>query len=102
MVVRDAADGVEAAEVVFVGVVGAVPGDDVEGCVGLRGGEEMTIKFGEEGVGSAAGVVFGEGGDGCLEVARVGETIRADGAKLGELEVSLVELEYITSDRSVG
>ena len=50
MVVRDAADGVEAAEVVFVGVVGAVPGDDVEGSVVLVGGEEVGGEFGEEGI----------------------------------------------------
>ncbi len=35
MVEGDGADGVEAAEVVFIGVVVAVPGDDVEGSVEL-------------------------------------------------------------------
>ena len=95
MVEGDGADGVEAPEIVFVGVVETVPGDYVEGGVGLLGGEEVSIEFGEEGVFS--GCVFVETGDWGLEVARVGETVGADGTEFGELEVALVEFEDVAA-----
>lgn len=96
MVEGNTADGGEAAQVVFVGIVEAVPGDDVEGCMVLSGSEEVAVEFGQDLVGGAG--VFVEGGNGGLEVPRVGQTIRTDGTKLGELEVSLVKLEDVTSD----
>ena len=101
VVVGDAANGVEAAEIVLVRIVEAVPGDDVEGCVGLRGGEERPTKLAENGPGRV-GVVFGEGSEGGLEVAGVGEAVGADGTEFGEGEVALVELEDVTADGLVG
>lgn len=90
------ANGVEAAQVVLVGVVVSVPGDDVEGGVVLAGGEEGVIEFAEEAVfGSLLFVV--KGGDGSLEVPSVGETVGANRAEFGELEVALVEFEDVAS-----
>ena len=71
VVIGDAADSGEAAEVVFVGVVEAMPGDDVEGSVILGGGEEVPVPFTGYFVNIATGMVFFEGADGGLEVARV-------------------------------
>ena len=45
MVVGDGANGTEASEVILIGVVGAVPSDDIKGCVGLGGGEETTCEL---------------------------------------------------------
>ena len=50
MVVGYAAEGVEACEVIFVGIVGAMPSDDVEGGVFLGSREEAAGEFGEYGV----------------------------------------------------
>ena len=71
MVVRDAADGVEAAKVVFIGIVGSVPGYHVEGRMVLAGGEEMAVEFRQECVVGGL-VVFDEGGGRGLEVAGIG------------------------------
>lgn len=73
VVEADAADGVEAAQVVLVRVVGAVPGDDVEGRVRLSGRVEVTGEFGQQCV--RVGCVFFERSDGGLEIACVGETV---------------------------
>ena len=45
VVVRDRTDGVEAREGVLVRVVGAVPGDDVEGGVILGHAEEAFVEL---------------------------------------------------------
>lgn len=81
VVVGDGADRVEAPEVVLVGIVVAVPGDDVEGRVVLPRGEESAGEFGQQRVFVLR--VFVEGGNGRLEVPRVREAVRADGAELG-------------------
>lgn len=83
MVVGDGADGAEAAEVVFVGIVEAVPGDDIEGGVSLRGGEKAACEFREERVGCGARRIFDEGSGGGLEITGVGEAIGPDGTELG-------------------
>ena len=97
MVEGDGANGVEAAEVVFVGIVCAVPGDDVKGRVVLSRGEEVAREFGENGVGVRAGVVFCEGSHGGLEVACVGEAVGPDGSQFREREMALIELENVAS-----
>ena len=76
VVVRDAADGAEAAEVVLVRVVLAVPGHDVEGCVGLAGGEEVAGELAQQA--PVARPVLVEGGHRALEVSGVGETVATD------------------------
>lgn len=107
VVVGDCADGVEAAQIVFVGVVVAVPGDDVKGGMRLRGGEVVIVELDRDGVVILALVrrrakVLVEAGDGHLEVARVGEAVCADGPQLGEGEVALVELEGVAAGRAGG
>ena len=96
----DGAQRVEAREVVLVRVVCAVPGDDVEGGVILRGGEEVARELAQDGPPGVCILV--EGGDGDLEVARVGQPVGADGAQLRQREVPLVELEDVAADGAVG
>lgn len=110
MVVEDAAQDGEAGEVVFVGVVGAVPAGDVEGGVVLGAGPEGGGEAGDERpvrgsfVGGGDGVlelaVVDGGGD--LEVALVGEGAGADGAEFGEAEVALEELADVPAGWAVG
>lgn len=60
-----------------------MPGDDVEGGVVLGHFEEVSGEFARYvpcGCSRGLGVVFFEGGDGDLEVARVGEAVGACGA----------------------
>ena len=45
MIVRNATNCAEAAEVVFIGIVGAMPGYDVKGSVCLGGGKEVAVEF---------------------------------------------------------
>lgn len=102
VVEADAADGVEAAQVVLVGVVVAVPRDDVEG--GVRLGR-LVQAVGELGrhrvrvgpVERHAAAVLVEGRQGRLEVPRVGEPVGPDGAQLREREVALVQLEGVAA-----
>lgn len=101
VVVGDGADGVEAGEVVFVGVVEAVPGDDVEGGVCLCSCEEAAGEFGKDGVCGVPGSVFSEGGFWGLEIPRVGEAIRTDRAKVGEVEVTLIEFKNVAAGGAV-
>ena len=81
MVVGDAADGVEAAEVVFIGIVCSVPGDDVERSVVLEGGEEAFIEFADDSVGGGGGDVMNVGSCRGFEVPGVGKTVRPDGSE---------------------
>lgn len=105
VVVRDGADGVEAAQIVLVGVVVALPGDDVEWRVGLASLKERVVHLDGDGEGAAAlggrgAKVLAEVSDGRLEVARVGQAVGADGAQLREDEVALVELQRVASGRA--
>lgn len=106
VVVGDCADGVEAAQVVLVRVVVAVPGDDVKGRVGLARLEERVVHLdgdGEGGVtalGGGGAKVLAEVSHGRLEVARVGEAVGADGAQLGEDEVALIQLQGVAARRA--
>lgn len=105
VVVGDCADGVEAAQVVLVGVVVALPGDDVKGRVCLARLEERIVHLDGDGEGVAAlecrrAKVLAEVRHGGLEVARVGESVGANGAQLGQHEVALVQLQRIASGRA--
>lgn len=101
VVVGDGADGVEAAEVIFVGVVEAVPGDHVERGVRLCNCEEAAGEFGKEGVCGVPGSVFSEGGLWGLKIPCVGEAIRTDRAKLREAEVALIEFKNVAAGGAV-
>jgi len=96
VVVADAADGVEAAQVVLEGVVGSVPGNDVERRVLLGRREESAVELCEDS--PVVGGVFVEASNGSLEVARVGKTVGADRAEFRELEMSLVQLKDVAAD----
>lgn len=105
VVVRDGADGVEAAQVVLVGVVVALPADDVKGRVGLVRVEERVVELDGDveriaALGGRGAKVLAEMGHGGLEVAGVGEAVGADGAQLGEVEVALVQLESVAPGRA--
>lgn len=73
MVVRNRADGVEAAQVVFEWVIVSVPGYDVEGGVFEFCGEEVVVEFADDGVlcWCFFVIIVVKGCDGGLEVARV-------------------------------
>ena len=49
MVVEDAAEDAEPRQIVFEGVVGPVPGCDIEGSVLLLAGVKTASKFGDDG-----------------------------------------------------
>ena len=101
MIVADGADGAEARQVVLVGVICAMPGNDVEGRVGLRGREEAPVEFGQKCVRRRSGVIFVEGGDWGLEVTRVREAVGAYGTEFGERKVTLIKLQNVAAHGSV-
>lgn len=90
MVEGDGADGVEAAEVVFVRIVKTVPSDNIIRSVVLGGCEEVAVEFGEDGVGPCR-VLF-VGCDWGLEIASIGQAVGSDGPEFGKLEMALVQL----------
>lgn len=96
MVVRYAADGVEAAQVVLVGIVVAMPCHNVEGSVVLFRGIETASKLAEQSVLIAC--VFIEVCCGCLKVSGVRETVATNGTEFRKLKVALVKFEDIASD----
>ncbi len=101
VVVRDAADRVEAPEVVLVRVVVPVPGHDVERRVRLPRPEEPVVELGRDRVlgrpvrRRGAEVPVAEAGHGRLEVPHVGEPVGPDRPELRQREVALVELERV-------
>ena len=62
----------------------------------------MAVEFGQKCIGCIVGVILCERGGGSLEIASISEAIGADGTKLRQLEMALVELEYVAADWSVG
>ncbi len=73
MIKRDGVDDAEVLEVVLVGHVVAVPGDDIEGRVILVGDEEMTLILGNDPeVGNVAVLVPSDGSE---EVTGIGQSI---------------------------
>lgn len=98
----DGADGVEAAEVVLVRVVVALPGDHVKRRVGLRRLEERVVELDRHEVLVWALVgrrakVLAEAGNGSQEVSRVGEAVGTDGTKLWKTEVAFVQLQGVSA-----
>lgn len=79
MVVRDRADGVEAAQVVFERVIVSMPGHDVEGGMFEFCREELVVEFADDGVFRWCFLVI-KGCDGGLEVASICETVGANGS----------------------
>ena len=94
MIIRDRADRVEAAEIVLVGIVRAVPCYDIEGCVGLSCGEHLVIALGCQ---LPLGQIFFESCRGRLEVSDVCEAIGTNRAQLRELKVSLIQFTDVTA-----
>lgn len=78
---RDRPDGVESAEVVLVGVVVAVPCDDVEGGVVLTSGEKCVVELAEQLVLGLLFLVI-ESSNGGLEVTGIGQAVGPDRAQL--------------------
>jgi SAICAR synthetase len=83
MVKGDGVDAVEEREVVFVGHVVAVPGDDVEGRVIDGRAPEPAEEFVHD---AEVAVAVFKGGDGSFEVARIGEAVGTDGISYAETE----------------
>ncbi len=73
MIKRDGIDDAEVLEVVLVGHVVAVPGDDIEGRVILMGDEEMALILGNDPeVGNVAVLVPSDGSE---EVTGIGQSV---------------------------
>ena len=106
MVIGDTTYSIEAPEVVFVGIVSAVPSHNVKRCMVLCCGEEVAGKLGQNAVcecGRRSGrVIFDEGRDGGLKISSVGETIRANWAELWKMKVTLIQLENVPTDWTRG
>lgn len=110
VVKRDGANGVEAAEVVLVRVVVALPPNHVKRRVRLRGLEQSVVELHRHGVVTAATTgsacrsrrakVLGKVRHGGLEITGVGEAVGANGAELGELEMALVQLQRVAPRRT--
>ena len=83
MVEADRADGVEPREVVGIGGVIAVPGDDIERRVVELGRPEIALKLGDDLKGF---VLILECRDRGAEVARVGKAVGADRPEFGQAE----------------
>lgn len=103
VVEADAADRVEAAQVVLIGVIRPVPRDDVKGRMSLRGRVEGIRELGRHRVLGGAvkrdgAAVLVKGGHGCLEVARVGQPVAPYGAQLGQRKMALVKLQGVAAD----
>ena len=101
MIIADAANSIEAPKVIFKGVVGAMPGNDVEGCVGLSCREKMSVELGEKGELGVSRVVLIERRSGGLEVSSISQAIGANRAKFWEAKVTLVEFKDVASDRTI-
>lgn len=95
----DTSNGVESRKVVFVGIIGAVPGDDIKGSMLLRRREKSIIELADHPMLGRLFLVV-KCRSGRLEVASVGESVRPDGPQLGQLKVTLVQLADVASNRT--
>ncbi|MPL83872.1 hypothetical protein SDC9_29831 [bioreactor metagenome] len=91
MVEQDRTHRAVGAQIVFVGAVIAVPGDDVERAVIDPGLVEAAAPLDDH---ARTRLAVLEGGDGAFEVARVGEAVRADRAAAGQVELLAVILAH--------
>lgn len=96
MVEAYAAYRIESSKIILVGIVQAVPSDDVEWSVVLLGGEQVASKLGQKGPLRVS--IFVEGGYRGLEIADIRKTVRSDGSQFRKLEVALVQLENVAPD----
>mmetsp|Transcript_29560 Transcript_29560/g.49707 ORF Transcript_29560/g.49707 Transcript_29560/m.49707 type:complete len:204 (-) Transcript_29560:383-994(-) len=92
MIIEDGVHGAEEGEVVFVGGVVSVPGDDVEGGVILVGLKQVSSKLGDD---LEGGLEILKRSDGCEKVTRVGESVGTDGAQRGQFKVSIEDLAHV-------
>ena len=100
VIMRYRSDGVEPAEIIFVGVVQAMPSDDIERRMWLLGAEEIAPKFGEQGPLRILMVLL-KACDRGLEVSCIRQTVGADRAQLRQIEVTLIQLQDVASNRLV-
>ncbi|MNN40485.1 hypothetical protein D3C81_1545620 [compost metagenome] len=98
MVVADRADGVEAAQVVAVRRVVAVPGDHVQRRVVDRGTPQAAIELGDQ---LEIAVDVFECGMRGLEIARIGQAVGADRAQVGQLQQCAEVLADVATARAV-
>ena len=89
---------VEAREVVLVGIVVAVPRDDVERRMVELRAPQVPRELGDDFRGRIAILV---GGDGREEIARIGEAVGADRAQLGEAEGRAIVLADVAACRAL-
>ena len=94
MVEQDRADRRKRRQIVFVGRVVAVPGDDVERRVAELGDVEPAAPFHDQ---PAGRLLVLEPGDRRLEVARIGQAVGADRAAIGQGELGAVILADIAA-----
>ncbi|CUI67301.1 Uncharacterised protein [Achromobacter xylosoxidans] len=94
MVVADRADGVEVAQVVLVRRVRAVPGDHVQRRMADRGAPEAAGELGDQF--EVAFHVFVPGHR-RLEVAGIGQAVRADRAQFGQAQRGAEVLQHVAA-----
>jgi hypothetical protein len=88
MVIRDAANRVEATKIIFVRVVSSMPRNNIERVMILSGHKELAVEFGD--VPPFCYRVMVICCDGRLEIPRVCKRLRSNGSQLRQLEVPLV------------
>ena len=98
MVVEQRADRREAPQVVFVGIVVAVPGDHVERRMRHLGAIKLAAPFDDQRAGLFAVLV---GRDRRVEIARVGEAVGADRPAVRQRQRAAVVLAHVGARRSV-
>src|SRR5690606_8062004 len=98
VVEADRADGVEPRRVITAGGVVAVPGHNIQRAVVEGGGPQLAAVF-LNALRRAIHVL--EPGDGRLEVARIGQTVRTDRAEVRQAEGRAVVLADIAARLTV-
>jgi hypothetical protein len=94
MVERDRANRVKSTQVVFIGSVIAMPGDDVERRVVDLARPQIAAEFRDLLHGSLTVLKPGDGG---LEIARVRKAVGSDGAQVGKAKLLAVVLANIAA-----
>ncbi|MCW0448988.1 hypothetical protein NB706_001822 [Xanthomonas sacchari] len=99
MVETDRADGIEAAQVVFVRGVVAVPGDHVQRRMPDRRAPQMALELGDQ---CELAFVFLVGGDRREEIAWVGQAVGADRPQVGQPQQAAEVLAHVAARGAVG
>lgn len=97
VVEADRVDCAVVAQIVLVGAEVAVPGDHVVRRVGHAEVEHLVLELVHHLVRRNGVVGVLEPRDWALEVTRIGQSVGADGAEVGQLEVSLEDLDDVTA-----